>query len=123
MGKGIALQFRHKFPEMYSEYKKRCLEGRFSLGDLFVYKYESGVVFNLGTQINWRTKADINAIENSMYKMLEYADENKIHSIALPKIGAGLGDLSWDDVKSVIEKNAQLYPHIDLVVIENYKEI
>jgi len=55
--------------------------------------------------------------------MLSYASQNNIHEIALPKIGAGLGGLNWDDVKNIIDKVARDYPAIDLFVVENYKEI
>ena len=54
--------------------------------------------------------------------MLSYAQQNNIFKIALPKIGAGLGGLNWDDVKFVIDKVAKNYPKIDLFVVENYKE-
>jgi O-acetyl-ADP-ribose deacetylase (regulator of RNase III) len=122
MGKGIALQFKNKFPKMYAEYKKRCNEGKFTLGDVFAYNYGNGTVFNLGTQANWKTKADINAIENALFKMLAYAFQNNILKIAMPKIGAGLGGLNWDDVKHTIDKAAKEYPHVDLLVVENYTD-
>lgn len=123
MGKGIALQFKAKYPQMYLEYKRLCKENLFSLGDVYTYNYSNGTIFNLGTQTTWRTKADINAIERSLSKMLSYAIQNDIHKIALPKIGAGLGGLNWTDVKTIIEKVAKNYPNIDLFVVENYKEI
>lgn len=121
MGKGIALQFKKKYPKMYKEYKKLCTEKLFSLGDIFIYKYKEGVIFNLGTQATWRTKADMNAIEVSLYKMLSHASSNNINKIALPKIGAGLGGLNWEDVKTVIEKVSKNFPQTELLIIENYK--
>lgn len=123
MGKGIALQFKERFPKMYIEYKKLCKDEVFSLGDVFTYDYGNGVVFNLGTQATWKTKADINAIENALVKMLSYAFQNNILKIALPKIGAGLGGLNWDEVKFVIDKVSKDYPNTDLFVVENYKEM
>lgn len=122
MGKGIALQFKDRFPKMYIEYKKLCKEGLFSLGDVYTYNYDNGTIFNLGTQTTWKTKADINAIESSLIKMLSYAQQNNIFKIALPKIGAGLGGLNWNDVKFAIDKVAKDYPQINLFVVENYKE-
>lgn len=122
MGKGIALQFRDKFPVMYQQYKKMCQEGRFSLGDVFIYNHDNEVIFNLATQKTWRTKANITAIETALMKMLDYADQNKISKIAIPKIGAGLGGLNWNDAKIVIDKTANNFPDIDLFVVENYKE-
>lgn len=123
MGKGIALQFKNKFPEMYLEYKRLCKEGSFFLGDVFAYNYDNGTVFNLGTQATWKTKADINAIEIALINMLTRARLGNILKIALPKIGAGLGGLNWNDVKLIMEKVAKDYPDIDLFVVENYKEI
>lgn len=121
MGKGIALQFKIKYPQMYIEYKKRCKENSFLLGDIFVYKHENGIVFNLATQNTWRTKADISAIEIALNKMLLYSSINNINKISLPKIGAGLGGLNWEDVKNIIEKVSKDYPQIHLFIIENYK--
>lgn len=121
MGKGIALQFKDRFPEMYIEYKTLCKKGLFSLGDIYTYNYEKGIVFNLGTQKTWKTKADLEAIEKALEKMLSFAQKNNIYKIALPKIGAGLGGLNWDDVKSVLNKVTQDYPNISLFVVENYK--
>lgn len=123
MGKGIAVQFKEKFPKMYIEYKRLCKEGLFSLGDVFTYKYDNGTVFNLGTQATWKTKAEINAVENAFIKMLVYASQHNVAKIALPKIGAGLGGLNWNDVKAVIDRVAKDYPKVDLFVVENYKEI
>jgi len=121
MGKGIALQFREKYGQMYLEYKKRCKDGSFSLGDVFTYNYGEGTVFNLGTQKTWKTKAELKAIEDSLLKMLMYARQNNINKIALPKIGAGLGGLNWEDVKSIIDRLGKDYADIDLIVVENYK--
>ncbi|MBB1150683.1 macro domain-containing protein [Myroides sp. NP-2] len=123
MGNGIALQFKNKFPKMYIEYKKLCKENLFSLGDIYTYTYNNETIFNLGTQATWKTKADINAIESSLIKMLSYAQQNNIYKIALPKIGAGLGGLNWNDVKSIIDKVSLDYQNINLFVVENYKEV
>jgi len=120
MGKGIAVQFREKFPEMYQEYKHLCKTQSFLLGDIFVYNYGAGFVFNLGTQQSWKTKAELSAIDNSLRKMFNYASENKISKIAIPKIGAGLGGLKWEDVKNVIENIAKEFSMIDLFIVENY---
>ena len=52
--------------------------------------------------------------------MLDYATQNIILKIALPKIGAGLGGLNWIDVKDIINKVSKDFPTIDLIVVENY---
>lgn len=121
MGKGIAIQFKKRFPIMYKRYKELCDSGAFSLGDVFLYDYGSGYVFNLGTQISWKTKAEIKAIEQCLEKMLAIAVDKRISKIGLPKIGSGLGGLNWLDVKEVIERTSNKYKNIELFVVEEYE--
>ncbi|WP_289059307.1 macro domain-containing protein [uncultured Bacteroides sp.] len=122
MGKSIALQFRSKYPDMYKQYKKLCIDGQFILGDVFEYRSGNERIYNLGTQKTWRTHADLVAIKKAIGKMLILASQSNVKSIALPKIGAGLGGLNWDDVKSAIEEVAASFPDIELVIVENYSE-
>ncbi len=121
MGKGIALQFRNKFPDMYIKYKQLCKEGEFCPGDVFDYDYGGGHIYNLGTQVTWRTRAEIEYIENSLNRMFYLAVCNDVKAIAMPEIGAGLGGLKWDDVKRCIEHVASSYPMVDLYVVEAYQ--
>lgn len=121
MGKGIAVQFKEKFPKMYLEYKRLCRERQFLPGDVFEYNYGDGFVFNLGTQVSWTTKAEISAIEQSLRKMLQLSGQLNVDKIALPRIGAGLGRLDWKEVKLTIDNVSKEYPDIDLFVVENYK--
>ena len=120
MGKGIAVQFKNKFPKMYLEYKKLCSENKFNPGDVFDYKYHDIHIYNLGTQLTWRTKAKIEYIKSSLITMLELASADNVKSIALPAIGAGLGGLKWEDVKDIINIVSEHYPKIDLYVGESY---
>lgn len=123
MGKGIALQFRHKYPEMYLEYKKRCKNGMFQLGDIFEYQQGDEHIYNLGTQKDWKTRATLDAIRESVWKMLESATKQCITVIAIPKIGAGLGGLIWKDVKQMLEEVILNFPNVTVIVVENYKQV
>lgn len=38
----------------------------------------------------------------------------------MPKIGAGLGGLPWEDVKLLLQQLAMEYPTVNLIVVENY---
>lgn len=122
MGKGIALQFKSKFPEMYKEYKELCSKGLFNPGDVYDYTYPLGHVYNLGTQETWRTRAQISYIEQSLYKMMSKADKDNVKKIALPAIGAGLGGLKWDEIKYIFQKTSEMFPNTDLYVVERYKK-
>ncbi|MBD5370127.1 MAG: macro domain-containing protein [Bacteroides sp.] len=121
MGKGIALEFKRRFPEMYREYRKRCLRKEFRPGDVFGYCYGDGYVYNLATQLRMGPHATLDNIRNSIRLMLEMANENEVRDIALPAIGAGIGGLNWADVKKVIVEEAGAYPDITLHVVESFK--
>lgn len=120
MGKGIAVQFKNKHPQMYKQYKSLCKQGDFTLGDVFTYQHANGYIFNLGTQKTWKTKAELFAVEQSLKNMLDMASKLEVTKIALPKIAAGLGGLNWDDVKAIINRVSKDFPSIHIYVVENF---
>jgi len=108
MGAGVAKGFRERYPAMYDEYRRRCKAQprQFNLGDSFLWKEEDKpYVFNLGTQEDyWRCRASCDAIKRSLETMKQHADEQDIRSIAMPRIGAGYGGLSWKKVRPIVER-------------------
>jgi len=107
MGAGIATGFSNRYPEMYFEDQSRCKSRPrlFNPGDVFFWRSTGQQsVFNLATQEHYRGRqpASIPAVRQSLVRMREIADIENIKSIAMPRIGAGLGGLDWNDVKSVI---------------------
>jgi O-acetyl-ADP-ribose deacetylase (regulator of RNase III) len=107
MGAGIAKTFRAHYPAMYAAYRERCRAQprRFNLGDAWLWREESQPwVFNLGTQEHyWRGRASYEAIATALAAMRAQADDAGITTIAMPKIGAGYGGLSWRKVRLLIE--------------------
>jgi O-acetyl-ADP-ribose deacetylase (regulator of RNase III) len=114
MGAGVAKGFRERYPEMYEEYRKRCKADprEFNRGDSFLWKADDKPsVFNLGTQEDyWHNRASYEAIEQSLETMKHQADEEGILSIAMPRIGAGYGGLSWKKVRPIIEQVFKDWP-------------
>lgn len=123
MGKGIALQFRNKFPELYKQYKKLCATKEFSPGDVFKYDYSDGTIYNLGTQKTWREKAQLKYIKQSLNLMLDMACVDNVGEIVMPAIGAGLGGMDWNEIKLLINEVANSFPSVNLYVVEQYKDI
>ncbi|HZU36940.1 MAG TPA: macro domain-containing protein [Gemmataceae bacterium] len=124
MGAGIAIGFRERYPRMYEEYRRRCKAKprEFNVGDVFFWK-EGGqpAVFNLGTQEDfWRGRATYQGIEMALRAMKRQADEEGITSIALPRLGAGYGGLSWKKVREIIEAVFKNWPGT-LYVYEEYR--
>ena len=119
MGAGIAVAFKERWPRMFEEYRGRCADGRFGLGDVFVWSEDDRTVYNLGTQEHWRKKAQLAALTRSLAKMVSLAKAAGIARIGLPRIAAGLGGLDWPKVKAALE-TAGAEPEVTLVVFEEF---
>lgn len=121
MGKGIATQFKSKFPAMYRTYRQICQRGKYRPGDVYDYDYGGGHVYNLATQVGVGRCANLDYIEEAVRNMCELAVADGVEAIALPAIGAGIGGLKWKDVKNVITEVADNYPEVTLYLVEKYK--
>ena len=104
MGRGIAVGFRERWPDMYARFRELCDRGEFSPGDLFVWTTDDRVIFNLATQRTWRSKANPAAIRDALARMVDHARQHRIDAIAMPRIGAGLGGLNWADVREILKE-------------------
>src|SRR5438067_13930817 len=63
MGKGIALGFKQRYPEMYEDYVSRCNAGEVALGRPYLYRRpEPPWVINFPTKDHWRSVARLDAI-------------------------------------------------------------
>jgi O-acetyl-ADP-ribose deacetylase (regulator of RNase III) len=119
MGAGIAVEFKRRFPRMFEEYRERCADGRFGLGDVFVWSEGDMTVYNLGTQAHWRKKAQLPALSKAVARMVKLAEQGGVRRIALPRIGAGLGGLDWPKVRAVVEAAGDS-TSVELIVFERY---
>jgi O-acetyl-ADP-ribose deacetylase (regulator of RNase III) len=105
MGAGIAVGFKERYPAMFEAYRRRCqAKLRFGLGDVFLWREDGKpAVFNLGTQPRPGRGATYEAVEIAIRAMREVADAEGIRSIAVPRIAAGYGGLSWKKVKALLD--------------------
>jgi O-acetyl-ADP-ribose deacetylase (regulator of RNase III) len=108
MGKGIALQFRQAFPEMYKAYEKACKAGELELGKVHVFDLgglTSGTrwVINFPTKKHWRSKSKIKDIEAGLQDLVATIQRLGIKSIAIPPLGCGYGGLDWAEVYPLIK--------------------
>lgn len=120
MGRGIAIEFRRRWPAMYDAYRTECKKGRFRPGDVFAWTADDKTIFNLATQPLPRPSAQLEYIEQSLRKAVGIAESRSIPVIGMPKVGAGYGGLDWPSVKGIIEAIASETPVV-LVVYERPK--
>ncbi|MCY3990394.1 MAG: macro domain-containing protein [Caldilineaceae bacterium] len=127
MGKGVALQFKRHFPEMYGKYRELCEKGDFNVGSLWLYKSPNKWVLNFPTKRHWRQPSRIEDVESGLRKFVETYSNMGIHSIAFPLLGCGNGQLDFSSqVQPLIEKYLQplpievfVYPDRDNVFVEH----
>src|SRR5687767_11866526 len=87
MGKGLALQFKQRFPANFSAYAKACAEGRVIPGRMFVYRVEATVIINFPTKRHWRELSQLADIEAGLLNLVEGMQRYNFDSIAIPHIG------------------------------------
>ncbi len=117
MGAGIALQFRHRYPQMYEEYRQFCEEGVALPGDVYPYEAADGkLILNMLTQPVPGPTATLELIESAVRRAIEMCQEHGIKEMAIPRIGAGIGGLKWSTVRERLETVMEDYPGFSLIV-------
>lgn len=106
MGKGIALVFKLRYPQMYDLYKEYCKSKLMGIGRLWLYKGEpeDPWVLNFPTKFHWKYPSKIEYIESGLQKFLSTYKEKGIESIAFPLLGTHNGGLDKREVLSLMEK-------------------
>jgi O-acetyl-ADP-ribose deacetylase (regulator of RNase III)/uncharacterized protein YwgA len=120
MGKGVAEQFKKRFPAMFDDYKRRCDDHVVRLGEPYLYVDTSGArIVNFPTKDHWRSPSRIADIEQGLDYLAAHAADWGITSIALPPLGCGNGGLEWSEVGPLIYRKLQGLP-IDVEVYAPY---
>ena len=96
MGKGLALEFKKRFPDMFKDYESRCRKSDVQLGKPYLYKLLIPPwILLFPTKDHWRSVTNIKDIKEG----LNYLETNYrnwgITSLAVPPLGCGLGQLDW----------------------------
>ena len=108
MGRGIALQFKKRFPDNFKSYKAACDRKELQPGKMFVHDlnelFHPRYIINFPTKRHWKGKSRMTDIEDGLQAMVEEVRQRNIRSIAIPPLGCGLGGLQWPDVRARIER-------------------
>ena len=103
MGKGIALQFKRRYPDMFEQYERECKLGHVQIGHMLVVPTGRldgpQYVINFPTKKHWRSPSRMEYIEAGLVDLRRAIVEHNIRSIAIPPLGAGNGGLDWEDVR------------------------
>ena len=115
MGKGIALEFKKRYPDMFQSYRDICEKRKLKIGSLMLYYEPDHWVLLFPTKENWRNPSRLEFIEAGLAKFCRTYAEKGITSAAFPKLGCGNGELNWSEVQPVMEKYLKNLP-IDIYI-------
>jgi len=104
MGKGLAKEFKIRFPDMYQAYVNACRRGELRSGRLFVHRDLMKTVLCFPTKDNWKGPSKYEFIDAGLKAIAENYEKWDLESLALPPLGTGLGGLDWKRVKELMIK-------------------
>ena len=121
MGKGLALQFKRAYPQMFTDYARAAAAGELTVGRMHVWAIRAAAgprfIVNFPTKRHWRGRSRLEDIAAGLEGLAQVIEQHGITSIAVPPLGCGLGGLDWPVVRPLIEAAlgdldcvVQLYP-------------
>jgi O-acetyl-ADP-ribose deacetylase (regulator of RNase III) len=118
MGKGIALQFKQRWPKNFKEYEAASKRDEIKPGKMFIYDFgewaQPRYIINFPTKVHWRGDSKLEYVEDGLRDLIKQLRRLKIQSISLPPLGCGNGGLEWGDVKALVF--AAFKDHQDIAV-------
>lgn len=127
MGSGVARALRDKWPAIYPPYQQLCARAETDVELLgrvqYVTPRRSDVsIANCFTQVHYgrdgRRYADPEAIEKCLTQVAQSCNQLKL-SLYMPKIGCGLGGLSWEtEIEPMLQTISITYPDLEIYICD-----
>lgn len=120
MGKGIALQFKKAYPDMFKIYVSACKRGEVKVGQMQVIPLHTTkppfYIINFPTKKEWKKPSHMEYIEEGLAALVDIIQALGIRSVALPPLGCGNGRLNWSEVKVRIQEAFTVLPDVDVLL-------
>lgn len=118
MGKGIALDFKLRYPEMFKEYQKICFRHMLKPGQILPYTKSSPIILNFAIKDDWKDPSRVEWIEETLQKFVANYHTMGITSVAFPWMGAMNGGLPFEIIQSLTRKYLSELDDIDVEVYD-----
>lgn len=104
MGKGVAKEFKNRFPDMFEDYSKACKEKKIGNGILHIFSEDDCIIVNLPTKQHWRNDSDYELIQKGLIGLRGFLmNFGPSVTVVVPALGCGCGNLEWSRVKVLIK--------------------
>ena len=118
MGKGIALQFKRAYPEMFADYARAAKRGELELGRMHVWATGlltgPRIIINFPTKGHWRSASRLADVERGLDDLVMVIREHGIQSVAVPPLGCGNGGLDWRNVEPIIQAKLSVLSDVEV---------
>lgn len=105
MGKGLALEAKRRFPDVYATYADLCKRGEMRLCEpVLVKRPTSPWVLLFPTKGHWRSVSRLSDITAGLRFLVQNYKTWGINSLAVPPLGCGNGGLQWTQVGPIIQR-------------------
>ncbi len=105
MGKGIALEFKTRWPQIMPAYQRACQDGSLRPGVVqFLPLPKDRWVANFPTKLHWRDGSQLAWIKDGLPSLMGGMQERGLLSVAMPALGCSNGGLSFDQVRPLVEE-------------------
>jgi Predicted phosphatase homologous to the C-terminal domain of histone macroH2A1 len=119
MGKGLALAFKNKYPAHFENYQRACQSGEMTTEKVLAYQEINGpMIICLATKADWRDSSKIEYVSAGLDDLANQIKALGIRSVAIPKLGCGLGGLDWNKVRPLIVEKMSSIDSINVKIYE-----
>jgi len=66
MGKGLALEFAYRYPELLNQYQEKCKNKEIQTGKIYYYQQENQLIVNFPTKKDYKNPSKIIWIEEGL---------------------------------------------------------
>jgi len=109
---GLALELRESRPSMYKDFRHFCQTTHPKAGGVWAWAGADGkrvvslftqdAAYDHGAKPGRATSENLNHALKALRKWIE---EEKIDSLALPRLATGVGGMSWEEVRPLIDRH------------------
>jgi O-acetyl-ADP-ribose deacetylase (regulator of RNase III) len=107
-GRGLALQFKKRFPANFNAYYEACRNNIVELGQMFLFETKSKskpfYIINFPIKQYWRDPVTLETIQAGLIDLAQIVQQHQIMTVAMPPIGCGQGGLHWKSVRPLLEQ-------------------
>ena len=118
MGKGIALEFRRRYPKMFEQYQSICKKGELQPGQILFYEAENILILNFAIKRDWKQPSKIEWVESCLKEFVDSYQGRGIKSIAFPWVGAMNGRIPLDQIRTIMRDYLSNLSDIDIDVYD-----